>query len=140
GLKPSWMISRGPSKANSKPAGASRAQRRMVPGPGTARFVSWISTNRYSLKYRVAGTANPAQPTVNITARTLTQAARRTQGWSADFPWVFTGQHGFSGLAGSQGSSKEALALQKCESDGESRKQPIREVTPEAKWCSRIKP
>ena len=46
--------------------GASRRQRRIVPGPGAERCVSWISTKAYSLKYRVAGTARPAHPTVII--------------------------------------------------------------------------
>src|SRR5512140_3721952 len=37
----------------------------MVPVPGVARCVSCTSTNMNSLKYRVAGTGNPAHPMVS---------------------------------------------------------------------------
>src|SRR5690606_29298901 len=61
-------------RPNRNPSGASLRQRRTVPGPGTARCVSWTSTKSYSLKYRVAGTAKPAHPTVimSLLGRTRT--------------------------------------------------------------------
>ena len=48
----------------------------------SATCVSWTSTNMNSLKYRVAGTGNPAQPTVIIVAHriTLWRPRRRSPG------------------------------------------------------------